>query len=197
MLASKRWNAFRRISFSNKLYSFFIKNKSAFIILSNFNLHCIIFTIYHKKISLRLLLLFFWIFFNLPEKSHCGSTDQSSIFDSILIWEIIGGFDRSRHSFNSQESRKIGSIRWYDNQGKKPPHSSYNSCGSSPGIKIRPIWKKNYEFSSRFFSSISFNFRGRIMCTLKPWYNEPQYSEFRDIVNKTKHITFDIVNYSM
>ena len=47
VLASKRWNAFRRISFSNKLYSFFIKNKSAFIILSNFNLHCIIFTIYH------------------------------------------------------------------------------------------------------------------------------------------------------
>ena len=41
--------------------------------------------------------------------------------------------------------------------------------------------------------------------TLKPWYNEPQYSEFRDIVNKiqlpfwgfTKHITFDIVNYSI
>ena len=33
--------------------------------------------------------------------------------------------------------------------------------------------------------------------TLKPCYNEPQYSEFRDIVNKTKHITFDIVNYSI
>ena len=41
--------------------------------------------------------------------------------------------------------------------------------------------------------------------TLKPWYNEPRYSEFRDIVNKTqlpfwgftKHITFDIVNYSI
>ena len=45
-------------------------------------------------------------------------------------------------------------------------------------------------------------------CTLKPWYNEPRYSEFRNIVNKTqfpfwgftKHITFDIlskVNYSI
>ena len=41
--------------------------------------------------------------------------------------------------------------------------------------------------------------------TLKPRYNEPQYSEFRDIVNKTqlpflrftKHITFDIDNYSV
>ena len=41
--------------------------------------------------------------------------------------------------------------------------------------------------------------------TLKPWYNKPQYSEFCDIVNKTqlpfwrftKHITFDIVNYSI
>ena len=40
-------------------------------------------------------------------------------------------------------------------------------------------------------------------CTLKPRYNEPRYSEFRYIVNKTqlpfegftKHITFDIVNY--
>ena len=39
--------------------------------------------------------------------------------------------------------------------------------------------------------------------TLKPWYNEPQYSEFCNIVNKTqlpfwgftKHMTFDIVNY--
>ena len=39
--------------------------------------------------------------------------------------------------------------------------------------------------------------------TLKPRNNEPWYSEFRDIVNKTqllfwgctKHITFDIVNY--
>ena len=38
---------------------------------------------------------------------------------------------------------------------------------------------------------------------IKPRYNEPQYSEFRDIVNKTqfpfrgftKHIIFDIVNY--
>ena len=37
--------------------------------------------------------------------------------------------------------------------------------------------------------------------TLKPWYKEPQYSEFRDIMNKTqlpflgftKHITFDIL----
>ena len=44
-----------------------------------------------------------------------------------------------------------------------------------------------------------------IVCTLKPWYNEPEYSEFQDIVNKiqflfwgfTKHITFDIVNYSI
>ena len=41
--------------------------------------------------------------------------------------------------------------------------------------------------------------------TLKPGYNEPRYSEFRDIVNKTqlpfsgftKHITSDIVNYSI
>ena len=41
--------------------------------------------------------------------------------------------------------------------------------------------------------------------TLKPRYNEPRYSEFCDIVNKTqlpflgftKHITFDIVNYSI
>ena len=41
--------------------------------------------------------------------------------------------------------------------------------------------------------------------TLKPWYNEPWYSEFHDIVNKTqlsfwgfaKHITFDIVKYSI
>ena len=38
---------------------------------------------------------------------------------------------------------------------------------------------------------------------LKPRYNEPQYSEFPDLVNETqlpfwgftKHITFDIVNY--
>ena len=38
--------------------------------------------------------------------------------------------------------------------------------------------------------------------TLKTWFNEPQYSEFCDIVNKTQipfwgfteHITFDIVN---
>ena len=97
-------------------------------------------------------IFFLEILFNLPKKSHCGSTDQSSIFDSILIWEIIGGFDRSRHSFNSQESRKIGSIRWYDNQGKKPPHPTNNSCGGSPGIKIRPVYeKKNYDISSRFF----------------------------------------------
>ena len=41
--------------------------------------------------------------------------------------------------------------------------------------------------------------------TLKPRYNEPQCSEFRYIVNKTqlpfegftKHITFNIVNYSI
>ena len=41
--------------------------------------------------------------------------------------------------------------------------------------------------------------------TLKPRYNEPQYSEFRYIVNKTKltfegftkHITFDNMNYSI
>ena len=41
--------------------------------------------------------------------------------------------------------------------------------------------------------------------TLKPRYNKPQYSEFRDIVNKiqlpfsgfTKHITFYTVNYSI
>ena len=41
--------------------------------------------------------------------------------------------------------------------------------------------------------------------TLKPWYTEPWYSDFHDIVNKTqlpfwgftKHITFDIVNYSI
>ena len=41
--------------------------------------------------------------------------------------------------------------------------------------------------------------------TLKPRYNEPRYSEFRNIVNKTylpfwgftKYITFDIVNYSI
>ena len=40
------------------------------------------------------------------------------------------------------------------------------------------------------------------LCTLKPWYNEPQYSEICYIVNKTQlpfwglteHITFDIVN---
>ena len=39
--------------------------------------------------------------------------------------------------------------------------------------------------------------------TLKPWYNEPQVSDFHDIVNKIqvsfwgfpKHIIFDIVNY--
>ena len=44
-----------------------------------------------------------------------------------------------------------------------------------------------------------------IVCTLKPRYNEPWYSEFLDLVNKTqflfwgftKHITFDIVNYSL
>ena len=44
-----------------------------------------------------------------------------------------------------------------------------------------------------------------MICTLKPQYNEPRYSEFRDIVNKTqlpfsgftKHITSDIVNYSI
>ena len=42
----------------------------------------------------------------------------------------------------------------------------------------------------------------RVTNTLKPWYNEPRNSEFRDIVNKTqlpfwghtRHITFDIVN---
>ena len=42
-----------------------------------------------------------------------------------------------------------------------------------------------------------------VIGTLKPRYNEPRNSEFRDIVNKTqllfcgftKHITFDIVNY--
>ena len=41
--------------------------------------------------------------------------------------------------------------------------------------------------------------------TLKPRYKEPGNSEFLDIVNKTqlplwgftKHITFDIVNYSI
>ena len=41
--------------------------------------------------------------------------------------------------------------------------------------------------------------------TLKPRYNEPRYSEFHDIVKKTqlpfcgftKHIIFDIVNYSI
>ena len=41
--------------------------------------------------------------------------------------------------------------------------------------------------------------------TLKPRYNEPQYSEFRELVKKTqlpfcgftKHISFDIVNYSI
>ena len=41
--------------------------------------------------------------------------------------------------------------------------------------------------------------------TLKPRYNESQFSEFRNIVNKiqlpywrfTNHITFDIVNYSI
>ena len=41
--------------------------------------------------------------------------------------------------------------------------------------------------------------RIEIIHTLKPRYSEPQYSEFRDIVNKsqlpflgfTKHITFD------
>ena len=41
--------------------------------------------------------------------------------------------------------------------------------------------------------------------TPKPRSNEPRYSEFCDIVNKTqfpfggfiKHITFDIVNYSI
>ena len=48
----------------------------------------------------------------------------------------------------------------------------------------------------------SFNF---YISTLKPRYNEPQYSEFRNIVNKTqllfggftKYITFVIVNYSI
>ena len=49
---------------------------------------------------------------------------------------------------------------------------------------------------------VKFNFS---LNTLKPWYNEPNYSEFRYIVNKTqlpfwgftKHITFEIVNYSI
>ena len=48
--------------------------------------------------------------------------------------------------------------------------------------------------------------RFQMLSTLKPRYNEPQYSEFCDIVNKTQltflgftdHITFDIVvNYSI
>ena len=56
------------------------------------------------------------------------------------------------------------------------------------------------------FRSLYFRFRTGALCfprALKPWYNEPQYSEFHTIVNKTqlpfwgftKHITFDIVNY--
>ena len=44
-----------------------------------------------------------------------------------------------------------------------------------------------------------------LLTALKPWYIEPQYNEFHDIVNKTqllfcgftKHITFDIVNCSI
>ena len=46
---------------------------------------------------------------------------------------------------------------------------------------------------------------GLLLTALKPWYIEPQYNEFHDIVNKTqllfcgftKHITFDIVNCSI
>ena len=58
--------------------------------------------------------------------------------------------------------------------------------------------------------SISFECKGQSTSlqhssTLKPRYNEPWYSEFCNIVNKpqvpfwgfTKHITFDIVNYSI
>ena len=49
VLASKRWNAFTRISFSNKLYSSFIKNKCTIIIVSNFNLYCINFLLFTTK----------------------------------------------------------------------------------------------------------------------------------------------------
>ena len=67
-------------------------------------------------------------------------------------------------------------------------------------------WKKIYKFIClEFFHNFSGCMPILLCGTLKPGYNAPRYSEFRDIVNKTqlpfwgftKHITFDIVNHSI
>ena len=67
-------------------------------------------------------------------------------------------------------------------------------------------WRENFvgkNIPSIFWNTKRDQTKHERKSTLKPWYNEPRYSEFCDIVNKiqllflgfTKHITSDIVNY--
>ena len=69
-------------------------------------------------------------------------------------------------------------------------------------------WKiQTINFPSRLEESLinAFCNSTQLGSTLKPRYNEPRYSEFHDIVNKTqlpiwgftKHITYDKMNYSI
>ena len=75
------------------------------------------------------------------------------------------------------------------------------------GSNSKKIWKWRNIRLGNFFESIKRGHWKKIpfFSTLKSRYNEPRYSEFRNIVNQTqlpflgftKHITFDIVNYSI
>ena len=111
------------------------------------------------------------------------------------LWQKILLKNEERHCFDLPSfhfSRKIiGCTFLKSGRGLYawafPPLILHHRCA----LQISLSW---IDVSLEFLGSSS---------TLKPQNNEPWYSEFRDIVNKTqllfwgctKHITFDIVNY--
>ena len=111
------------------------------------------------------------------------------------LWQKILLKNEERHRFDLPSfhfSRKIiGCTFLKSGRGLYawafPPLILHHRCA----LQISLSW---IDVSLEFLGSSS---------TLKPRNNEPWYSEFRDIVNKTqllfwgctKHITFDIVNY--
>lgn len=61
------------------------------------------------------------------EKVPRGTVVQRAVLYFRLRGEVLRWVDRRYHSFNCQECRKVGSVRWDEYQCKEPPNRTNNS----------------------------------------------------------------------
>lgn len=74
-----------------------------------------------------------------PEEVGCGTAGHDTVFDLVLVGQIIDVSYGFIHLLHRQESGQIGGVGRDHDQREEPPHARYYACRHCPAINVLRI----------------------------------------------------------